>query len=269
MPKMPDIDIWASADADRDLKFHKTYPCMVSADNGKFYASLDPEEVDEMHEIARELFKDSTAGFEHHRGRLYISAASLEDLKKALYRYGRYKVEFTEERERVIIYKLDNQLHYVKHMPTGEIYANGSLSPNYGTESFWVDEKRGRASNQDYSNAYRLGIGAVVYDCVTRTTRVGVTTTSYERPSHPIQSAAEALNSFVKLDLIYRSSKPHRPVTGAVVVPYTDELATFMHGAMMELCRLADGLESLFATPENLALAAAHGGKLLPAPTDS
>ncbi len=193
MPKMPPIDIWATADADKTITFHKKFDVMVSADDGRFYASLDPEEANEMEQIAKQLFDGNTAKFSFHRGRRYISAPSHEDLKRALNKYGRHKVEFTEVRERVIIYRLDVALHYVKHAPTGDIFPHGGLSPNYGTESRWNNETNKSGFN-DVTNAYKLGIGARVYDLVTRTTAAGVTMKRYERPNAPTQPAAEALN---------------------------------------------------------------------------
>jgi hypothetical protein len=267
MPKMPPIDIWTKADADKEITFHKAFPCMVSADDGRFYASLEPEEEAEMREIASQLFSDGSARFDFHRGRHYVSAASYEDLKRALYNYGRHKVEFTEVRERVIIYSLDISLHYVKHAPTGDIFPNGRMAPNYGTESNWNKDTLGHSATGTDRKVYSLGIGARVYDRVTRTTAAGVTTTRHERPTAPLQPAAAALNEFVHLHLIDSSFDRERLM--GTSVPYSDELAEYLHGAILQLCKLADGLQSLFATPEALMLAAAQGAKLLSAPSSA
>lgn len=267
MPNMPDIKIFARSPDDDEITWQGVFPCMVSAEDGKFYASLTSEQWSELEPIMDSIGGEKAWGarkvdLEMHRGRKYLQAKTYDELRNALHSYGRWQVEFTEERTLVIVYKLDIDLHYVKHQITGEIVTNGTRLRDYNANGRWNESTRSRMHG-DTNQVYSLGIGAAAYDRVARISRIGATTLTYERPKDPPPAAA-ALNEFVHVALIDRNRGQERVI--GTEVPYTDELAQFLHDAMLQLCKLADGLQGMFATPESLMIMASRGAANLLAP---
>lgn len=250
MPALKDTKISVVSNAGQKLKFS----CKTTVDgDGKFHIVLP--EIEELEGVIN-LILDEDRHKENRRfGGVRMMTARinphligpvLADLVSIMTAAASRYMTASEHSEMVILYKYDYYCHYALD-EDGGVWANGYDVRNGKHKSMtkWAGSV---LSNSDSGDTYRIGLGAGVFEKITRT-RGGFDTVVYKpRPSFGERSHfetelyGERLNAFVRLHL------PEGPEDDSQVkeIPYTEEAAKFFYDFILSLCKLHKSLDGFF-----------------------
>lgn len=224
MPKVKPIYIHSFVHGS-DIRFEHEYACNVYAD-GHFETTIPDELVDEFRTVHPKL-----EIYENRNGKKFISTASRAHAGDLCKQHADWRVRCTETRELRIYYNFHTTASFARSK-NGAIYPNGHLAG----EGYKWNENTSQLSGP--STHFSYGLGATVYEAITRVTADGQKSTQLRRPE---ERDAETL----RLDAFRCAVDPGNRFRSAPTkwMPYTKERATWFADRLQEQCERADALD--------------------------
>lgn len=148
----------------------------------------------------------------------------------------------------------------VRNKITGELYPNGNYAKNYSEGgSEWIGDLNGSIGPFNSSHHYSIGVNAEVRKKIVYR-RATYEDVKYERQGFDDdQLYGEMLNSLVGASMPSEFSE----------MPYTEDAAKFFYNVMMNICQMADRIETFFGDEDNVIKAIESQQPLLShAPTE-
>lgn len=225
----------------------------VSAD-GIFYWEPTPEIRDTLVAVAPK------EAWSYRRDRSVLTAKTLDGLL-ALVRQGmeeHHKAEVTESW--VLRYRFSPRIAF---FVTAEgIEPNGQMEDLRRAGEWWKPKGKGvhNVHAGDRMDTVSVGVAGMVFRRIVTKRKGGTTVRLEKAPLHDLREAGMTagadLNRWVGIEM---GTEPEpRPPT--MEIPYREEVAAFLVGAMKGFAKLAMAFDEIMASPDQMAAAALKGG---------
>lgn len=251
MPKLPDIELTVRAE---DGEAHKVKTdCWVLGD-GTFKAGIPAELV----AIAYESIGGYGVGLELTATRTVVSSRTRDELIRFLRFCAKSFVDATATTELVIRYIFTPAVAFWLKKD-GSVCQNGVASGPSGG-AWWRAKTKGAPELHATSReaVFSIGLAAGVFEKITTTRASGKTVRYVHITGRNANPNIEQLNGWTGLSVTDWATR--RDVQE---LPYSDELAQFLHNTILGLCKVARRFDDFFSSPESVALAASKGQLLL------
>lgn len=233
MPALPDSNI--RYEAQDGTVFSYSAKTLVDSD-GMFSVVIE----DQLVPSANKLYDRGMIKVSH--GKTRVVAPKLSEAIAFIRACAADYLDCKKITSRVIVYSTELSVSFWKNGK--DIYPNGSHDHGCGKDKgSWWTPKDGRDTHASKKH-FSVGFGAAVYDKTVFKRKSGdVVTWEYVRDE---EGPVCLLNSFVRLDM--------NPENGGNFkeMPYTDEAATYFHGVLITLCRMAESIDNFLEDEKKL-----------------
>jgi hypothetical protein len=244
--KLNDTHIHAKGDDGTEFYYKAT---TTVTKEGKFSVELD----ERLAEIADRLHKTSTGiGIDYGYKKHWVKSQKLADAAAFIRLCAEDFLKCEVTTKRVIVYGHILNIHFWKD-ENGEVHPNGCKQDGGTLKGGWFKGSRELTSTEE-REFYTVGFAARVMDKITYH-RTSGDTLKYEYVRKSDDECTNLLNSFVRLT-VDPTMEQYKEM------PYSPEATKFFYGVIINMCKLADQLQTFFGDDAKV-LQAIHSGKLL------
>lgn len=251
MPKLPNQTI--TAKAEDGTTYNETVAASLGADGD--FRVLCPPELQEICEKFTQKPGESWGWFQSPGkfGKQYpyfIESKMLATCMRVLERAASEHLLCEKKVERLILYSLDLSCSFWRN-DDGEIFPSGHASSRQ-VQGRWYELQATQqrfAAHNPIGSSYKIGLAARAWNRISFIRPSG-TTTKWEYLTPPeghlgYETPLQKLQSFCSISIGPKSENLH-------MMPYTDAAALWFHDTMLALFRMAYGMDTFFANPDNL-----------------